>query len=442
MQEIWWVREMLRIYGYEDVPVSSGYEYITRGTQRGALTEREQAELYVRDALHCLAYGYPSINIGATEDWADSYNGTIYGGGGFVRRNPLLTPKPSYVAWATMTRMLDGARYVRYLDTGSRSLYVLEFSTCGGTVYAVWTVRGSRRMTVAFGDGTSASLTDSMGNRRELPTEGGKATLEATPAPAYLVTSRPLEGVRPGAVAHAGKPSADAVVVCDFSDPAAWDIDHGTRKRPKRSHTSVPGTFELVAVEDAERGTVGELRMAPAPDASKLAARYIELRPKTPLTVERPADGIGWWLKGNSCWGGVLWEFLDANGEKYVTTRGRWWDPNRWNWFWSRLNYDGWCFIFLDLPTHDAQGFPGRFNRNWGHRGGDNDGRVQFPITLTRIVVRMRDWQVYLTDMVPAQSRSIRLGPMLAGNGFGVRAEQKAAPGKPDTGGPLTADHE
>jgi len=35
----------------------------------------------------------------------------------------------------------------------------------------------------------------------------------------------------------------------------------------------------------------------------------------------------------------------------------------------------------------------------------------------------MREWQVYLTDMVPAQSRSIRLGPLLAGS----RADGAAA---------------
>jgi hypothetical protein len=55
-------------------------------------------------------------------------------------------------------------------------------------------------------------------------------------------------------------------------------------------------------------------------------------------------------------------------------------------------------------------------DRDWSYHGGDLDGVVQHPITVTRVVVALRDRQVYLTDLVPARSRSVRLGSLLAGD--------------------------
>jgi hypothetical protein len=192
LQEVWWVREMQRIYGCADIPVSSGYEYIGRPAQDGSgLTEAEQAELFVRDALHCLAYGYLSINLGGVDDYGDSYNGTIYGGGGLLRRTPLLTPKPVYAMCATMTAMLDGATFAGSLETGSRSLYALEFKRAADYVYPIWTLRGKRLLNVVVG-GSAVSLTDGMGNTTTLVPAGGVVTFQASQAPVYLVTAAPI----------------------------------------------------------------------------------------------------------------------------------------------------------------------------------------------------------------------------------------------------------
>ena len=194
LQEVWWVREMQRLYGCADIPVSSGYEYIGRPAQNGSgLTEAEQAELFVRDALHCLAYGYPSINLGGVDDYGDSYNGTIYGGGGLLRRTPLLTPKPVYAMCATMTTLLDGATFSRLLETGSRSLYALEFKRAAGYVYPFWTLRGKRLLTVDVGN-ANVSLTDGMGNTTNLVPAAGIVTFQAGQAPVYLATTAPIAG--------------------------------------------------------------------------------------------------------------------------------------------------------------------------------------------------------------------------------------------------------
>lgn len=91
----------------------------------------------------------------------------------------------------------------------------------------------------------------------------------------------------------------------------------------------------------------------------------------------------------------------------------------------SAINHDGWRFISQALPTDPVvtgaedwltlkQAADDR--ANWAYSGGDGDGRVHFPITVKRVAIAMRDWQVYVTDMVPTQSRSIRLGPLMVGD--------------------------
>jgi len=59
---VWWLREIQRQYGYDEVPVSAAPEFGARSSGPGALTERQLSDYYVRDALHCHAYGFPLMN--------------------------------------------------------------------------------------------------------------------------------------------------------------------------------------------------------------------------------------------------------------------------------------------------------------------------------------------------------------------------------------------
>ncbi|MGA2621129.1 MAG: hypothetical protein ABSF26_26190, partial [Thermoguttaceae bacterium] len=344
MQEVWWLSEMRKIYGYQDVPVSSGFEYIGRCTSPGALSEEQQAELHVRDALHCLAYGYPSINIGLADDCADSYYYTIYGSSGFVHRHPLLTPKPSYVAWATMTQVLDGAKYRRCLDSGSNSLYVLEFGGRGKQVYPVWTVRGKRGVSLEISGG-GAELVDCMGNARRLSAAGG-VSFEATTAPAYVVTAGTVTKVTVGRARFEEAPPENPCVVSDFSDPDAWEVESAPDRYLETYAEDLPaamGKFSLKAIADEEKGKVIECTLAEQPSVPSLFPRYASLKLKQPIRLPREVRRLGMWVKGNSCWGRVYWEFLDAHGERYFSaadeTSG--WEVSDWR-DRSAINFDGW----------------------------------------------------------------------------------------------------
>jgi hypothetical protein len=419
MQEVWWLSEMRKLYGYESVPVSSGYEYIARCTQPGALTEREQADFCVRDAIHCLAYGFPSINIGLTDDSADSYSQTIYATSGFLNRNPLLTPKVSYVTYATMTRMLDSAKYARYLDTGSNSLYVLEFARGDERIYPVWTLRGTRSVALEL-RGTDPTVTDGMGATRALTPQNGLVELTATTTPMYLVLKGQVEKVTPGKPSYDEQPPAEPVVVCGLDDPSAWE----TQKEPDRYLETYAedllysqGNFDIRPVDDPEKGKVLELELLPQPEVPKLYARYISLRLKQPAKLTGEVDRIGLWVKGNSCWGRVFWEFVDATGERYFSasdeTSG--WDVSDWKGR-SAINFDGWCFVSLAIPKRYPGGFHSPHDRDWSFQGTYADGVVQHPITVTRVVIAVRDWQVYVTDLLPARSLTIRLKDLQVGS--------------------------
>ena len=127
-------------------------------------------------------------------------------------------------------------------------------------------------------------------------------------------------------------------------------------------------------------------------------------------------SGIGLWVKGNSCWGRVFREFVDARGERCFSaadeTSG--WGVSDWKGR-AAINFDGWRFVSLRLPKRYPGGFHSPHDRNWSYRGVHADGVVQHPVTVTRVVIALRDWQVYLTDLVPACTRSIRLRDLIAG---------------------------
>ena len=64
---------------------------------------------------------FPTISPAGIEDVGNAYYDTLWGAGGLCQRSPLHYPKPAYVALATLTKVLDSAKLVRQMDTGSSS---------------------------------------------------------------------------------------------------------------------------------------------------------------------------------------------------------------------------------------------------------------------------------------------------------------------------------
>jgi len=196
-KSIYWQREYARLYDY-DVPMTACYEWRGRGTQPGSMTELVQAQLYSRDVLQALAFEMPHINPGLLHDVGDSYYYSRWGASGFCHRYPLLNPKPSYVAMATLTRELDGATFRRCLDTGSPSLYAMEFARAGGLVYALWLPRGERDVAVAFAADAEFTVTDMNGNSQQASTRDRAARMIVSASPSYLRTDVAVEAFSAG----------------------------------------------------------------------------------------------------------------------------------------------------------------------------------------------------------------------------------------------------
>ena len=97
-------------------------------TEPGAVTWREQMDMYTRWTLISLAYGVKRFYSGwFAFDCGNYYGSEHYGGCGIQRRIPYCDPKPAYAAYATMTDKLNQAEFDGWLPTGSLSTYALRF---------------------------------------------------------------------------------------------------------------------------------------------------------------------------------------------------------------------------------------------------------------------------------------------------------------------------
>ncbi len=71
VQDSWYLRETARKLGYDDIPLTASYEWMGRRAPSAGL--KNQAEWYIRDALHGLAYGFDTIALGTVHDAGGGY---------------------------------------------------------------------------------------------------------------------------------------------------------------------------------------------------------------------------------------------------------------------------------------------------------------------------------------------------------------------------------
>jgi len=408
-KSVYWLKEYAKMYGY-DVPVTSAFEWRARPTTPGNLTEAEQAELYVRDYLQGLAFRMPHINVGLIHDTGDAYYYSRWGGTGLCHRYPLLNPKISYVAVATLTRELDRARYIRSLESNSPSLYVMEFERGNEKIYAMWIPRGQRSAVLAFDRDTELTLTDMTGGTRQVAVKKGEATVTVSSSPIYLRGRAALAKVEAGPTT-CEPPPRDVKCIDDMNDLARWITVEERDAYLEETHFDYPrrqGKFELRVVEDPQKGKVTELRLLPQPDVPWVCPRYIILEAEKPIEMPGRPSAVGMWVKGNSCWGRVMWEFEDAKGEKFLSIGAPCggWSVGDWKCR-TFINFDGWNYLQVRLPTWYESGFYGPEHCDWRCVGGD--GRVDFLIKFTRLVVELRERVVHLTDSIPVPDRAVRL---------------------------------
>ena len=157
----------------------------------GGVDETQQANYLVRDAVLSVAAGVDKYFVyDLLDDWADPSN--FYGRFGMFR-NPTqesgsLVPKLAAVAFATMTRELDGFRFVKKESIATGVSALLFVNAAGVTKRVLWAPT-AKQITVS----TTASVTVSnqLASSSVLTPSAGKVVIALGPAPVYLTGGSP-----------------------------------------------------------------------------------------------------------------------------------------------------------------------------------------------------------------------------------------------------------
>ncbi|MEX0777691.1 MAG: hypothetical protein WD042_18460 [Phycisphaeraceae bacterium] len=434
---LWMDRQLLDAYGYADKPVHQCLEVGYPGDSPGNHTSATQADYFVRNALHSLAWGMTFLHIGEIIDVGNSYYFSNWGSAGFCRAYPEMNVKPSYVALATMTTVLDGATCVRVHDTGSPTVYALEFERADGQrVLAFWTIHGQRPLTVDVAGGPWASV-DDQGNESAAPVQ-----VLATASPAYLIGKGEVRGIRLGEPRYDDAPPVDATVVAALDSLDNWTVVTDRNAELEAYNPLTPrrkGDFEFAAVADVD-GRGGALRVTPKPirHGKDTMPMYAQLKARQAVALPGEPDEIGLWVNGNSGWGRVIFEFKDASGQRWVSLGAATTEAPPWQLDWmpkemqdeagpaqmsdwstndsfgySLFNFDGWRYVGFPLPgNYPGEHHPWPANSFWRW---DGDGIVRYPLTLTHLSIELPEKVLHVKTWAPVARPSIDLQNLLVG---------------------------
>lgn len=404
----WMLRDLARRFGCE-APVNACYEWVCR-TDRD-LGPRRRAEWGVRDNLIAHAWRQKLIPVPGLVEPSTSYFNTVWGSGWMLSRYPQLYPNPSYAATATLTRVLDGAEFVRMLPTGSFSVYALEFKRGQAWIYALWTARGRVEMHLAFPSDAPLRVTGLYGESREVAAPQGQLSLSVNGAATYVHSAVGASAITLGLRTFPEDrwPDGTTATVADaMRDAADWRVAPGADPRIENpaAHRHYPpfrrpGRYELRTARDVEKGDCLEIELIKAGRVPTLMEEYAILRPKVPLPVPGKPDTLGVWAKGNSGWGRLMWEFQDAEGEVWLScgTGGYGCSVQDWP-CQAALNFDGWNLLRFPLVQSSPVHLPtaGDVSDQWLSSGGNR--KIDYPIQLTGLVVSMTRKTLNLVEMV------------------------------------------
>ncbi len=461
---IWMDRQMLDYYGYKEKPVTQCYEICYPNTNPGNLTPETQADYFVRHAMHALIWGIPEIRMGCISDVGNSYRYSNWGASGLTYKMPELNIKPAYISYATMTRMLDGAKLPRSLETGSESVYAMEFDRPEPNTFVscVWSLTGPRQVVFEFTGALPREIIDAQGNRPDgaIKVDGNKLTLTLGPRPFFLTgdsriksivtlaPSAPL--VKPDGALQVLVPSPSPSTLAEFKPVEQRDaeLEGYNFMTPRRK-----GNFELSVVKatgaiPANAAGENAIKVTPKPLGSTKPTlampMYSSYTLAKPVEIKGEPTGLAIAVKGNTGWGRIIFEMKDASGQNWrhlgAAQRGElspWlldWMPKEmlaqkddgqkqvgkisdWNtddvWGASRINFDGWKYIQVPLPGT----FQGDYRMYWPTNSQwkfDKDGIVHYPLTLTGITVEIPEKVLKLNRYEPVADPSIQFGEILA----------------------------
>ncbi len=401
-----------------------------------------QADTCTRDFLLLMGYGVTRFEAGNSAWDCANYWGENHYGAGWCSRIPLAMPKLAYVNYATISRQLNRANFTKYIPTGSTSTYCEQFKhyKTGKLIHVLWTLRGTRPVSVKVPPGTTLDIYDQNDNATTLKEKDGVITFTVNQSPQYL------DGLKTDAVVTLGesdhsdaKPAKEFAKIGSLGD-GSWklvekeDLEY-TKNKPLQIER-FPGKMSASALDPRYAEGFGEAsapgeRGGPTPPGyvvgSKALAVHLEkqakdrgvmpfyttLEPKSPITIPGKASHLGLWVRAASDCGRVVYSLRDAKGEKWISVGAK----EEWNnddvHAWSAFCFDGWRYLRFELPSSAPyDSFREHGTSWWGSYGGD--GVVDLPLKLEKIIVERRPKVIYGNDLVEAKPDDVLLGDLNA----------------------------
>ena len=406
--------------------------HCTSPSMPGALTMQQEADHFVRGTFLLGAYGTTRFLGMPTPFACASHWGEQHYGGGMCERIPLLSPKIVYSAYATMTRQLNRMNFVKMIPTGSLSVFCCQYKhyITGELLHVLWTLRGTRPVTLDMSAGARVVVVDQMDNDTAIQERGGKARVTVGSSPSYV------RGLTDDAVIALGEPdhsdSRPGALALALPGPGSgtWRISAERDEDYEKSHEEFvrryPGKMSVTQVSApkakgdwAARGD-GVAKRALAVHLEKqdvdpkVMPFYTTLIPAEPVTIEGKASHLGLWVRAASDWGRVVYCLRDAKGERRLSV-GK---TGEWNvddvHCWSAFCFDGWRYLTFELPGNAPYDCYREMGTSfWGYYG-EGDKIVDLPLQIEKIIVERRTHVIYGPEVFPADTDDVLLGALYA----------------------------
>lgn len=383
--------------------------------------ERGQAAIGIRDFLVLMGYGVTIFESGNAPFDCANYWGENHYGGGWLSRLPLAMPKPAYVQYATMTRHLNRANFVKYVPTGSTSTYAQQYKhyKTGKLVHVIWTIRGTRPVNIKVPDGATIEVYDPNDNVTKLKEKNGVVTFNVDQLPVYVEGFDADAQITLGESDHSdSKPGEESEKLSNLGD-GSWTIvkkgdEEYTRNKPlqvERFLADMTGT-PVKAPKSAGRKALA-VHLGPQEKDRGVMPYYTTIEPKKPIEIPGKASGLGLWVHASSDWGRVVYVVRDAKDEKWLSvgTKDDWNNDDIHGW--SNFCFDGWRYLTFQLPSNlPYDSYRERGSSWWGCYGGD--GIVDLPLRVEKILIERRPKAIYGNDLVEVSKDDVLLGDLIA----------------------------
>lgn len=334
-------------------------------------------------------------------DPADYWGEEQYGGSGLFGRVTEMNPHVTCSAYATVIRHLRDMEFEGWDDLPTRTVYSLRFRNwkTGELLRVLWCLKGEREVTVKAGEQGNLVVYDTMDNIVD-PAKGLKLSIMPLWVYGSDERSLPVLGEPDNSDAQLGEHVVRLGAARELLSP----------KRPFFSRTSddadylntfrmmyrkFPAAFDVKATDEG-------LSIAMADPSGEKDRGVMPYYTTLYCDVELPGvpSMLSLNVKAGGDWGRVVYELVDANGEKWLSNGQK----DAWNVddqdARSYFVHEGWRWLRLGLPGNRpydlARTLPTTW---WGCTGGD--GIVDYPLVLKKIYVERRPKTLYVNSLEP-----------------------------------------